>query len=786
MPSKKRRRSARQSNLYGKILLLAVIICSAIFGIFVAFMFVSTNALPTTLPPAKQATIFYDINKKELSKIYVENRVDIPYDQIPELMKKAIVNVEDERFFLHSGVDFKSIARAVVIDILKRDASQGASTITQQLARNVLLTHKKTLNRKIKEIFLAINLERRYTKEEILQRYLNQIYFGHGAYGIQAASRLYFGKDVAKLDIGQIALLVGLPKNPNGYSPYEHADLALKRRNVVLNVMLQHETITEKQFAYYSAQTLKLVPLSSPRKKAAYFMSYVIQKLNGIVEEEALYTGGYKIYTTIDSQAQAAAEEAVATLTGGSPDVHGVLQPQIALVAIDPKTGYIKALVGGRNFGNTQLNRALYAYRQPGSTIKPFVYTAAIDSRRYTTNTTVVDEEIVFASATGQWSPHNYDRIYRGPISLRQALENSVNTIAVKLVDDLGPSQIVEYARKMGIKNLVTHGRANDLNLSALALGGLTHGVSPLEITAAYSPLANQGIRVEPFGIINVQDPYGNVIFEQQPKKTIAISADTAYIVTDMMRGVIVRGTGRGAAINRPAAGKTGTTSDNTNAWFVGYTPDLLACVWIGNDSQRLPVKINGVTVGSGRTARIWGMFMRKALAGTPASDFPVPDGVVTNVEICTQSGQLATPSCPDIKYEVFLSGTEPTEYCTQHQDEIDPDGFFDENTDNSNLDNTGNPTVNQNFPTDSTNHANSPSNTNETHFNKPSGVGTGVPVNPVTSHKKRTIYVRICNESGLLAGPNCPESSVTTESFVEGEEPTSFCNVHKRLNHKH
>ncbi|MGD8400347.1 MAG: PBP1A family penicillin-binding protein [Bacillota bacterium] len=776
MPSKKRRRKVNYPQLYGKILLFSVIIMSVVVGVFVAFMLVTTNKLPT-LPPAKQATIFYDVNKKELSKIYVENRVDIPYEQIPEIMKKAIIDVEDERFFEHPGVDLKSIARAIVVDILKRDIKQGASTITQQLARNVLLTHQKTIDRKVKEIFLAINLERRYTKEEILQRYLNQIYLGHGTYGIQAAAKLYFGKEVAKLDIDQIALLAGLPQSPNYYSPYEHADLALKRRNIVLGKMLRHGTITQEQYNRYSAKPLNPVPLSATRRKAAYFISYVIQKLHNVVNEEALYTGGYKIYTTIDNKAQDAAEAAIASLTGGVPDAQGVLQPQVALVAIDPKTGYIKALVGGRDFGNTQLNRAINAYRQPGSTIKPFVYTAAIDSRRYTTNSTVVDEEIIFSSATGEWNPKNYDNIFRGPISLRQALENSVNTIAVKLVDDLGPSKIVEYARKMGIKNLVTHGHANDLNLSALALGGLTRGVSPIEITAAYSPLANQGIKVEPFGIISVQDSYGNVLFEQHPHKSIAISADTAYIVTDMMRGVIMRGTGRSAMIDRPAAGKTGTTSDNTNAWFIGYTPDLLACVWIGNDSQRIPVKLGGVTVGSSRPAKMWAMFMSRALSGIPASNFPVPDGVVTNVEICTQSGQLATPECPDVKYEIFLSGTEPTETCTLHQEGSVPNIFFDEYGDDSNI----NPDVNH----DGTLGNPPPQGPGERHSNpNPPGFAPGAMNNinkPTPGRKKRTIMVRICNESGLLAGPNCPESSVTTQSFVEGEEPTTYCNIHKK-----
>lgn len=760
MPSKKRRRRRKvsYSKLYAKIAIIVAIITGALLGVFCVVMFASTRNFDL-LPSAKQATIFYDVNKKELSKIYVENRVDIPYEAIPELVKKAIVDVEDERFYNHFGVDLRSIARATVANIIKGKVDQGASTITQQLARNVLLSHRKTFTRKIKEIFLAINIERRYTKAEILARYLNQIYLGHGAYGIEAASKLYFGKSVSQLDIHQIALLVGLPQSPNNYSPYEHPELALKRRNIVLEKLARHGTITAEQLSTYSAKPLDVIPLSASRKKAAYFIAYVMQQLKKAIDidEEALYTGGYKIYTTIDSLAQEAAEEAVATLTGGKPDAHGVIQPQIALVAIDPTNGYIKAMVGGRDFSNTQLNRAVMAYRQPGSTIKPFVYTAAIDSRKYTPNSIVVDEEVVYASANGEWKPQNYDRIFRGPITLRQALENSVNTIAVKLVDDLGPSKVMEYARKMGIRNLVTSGRANDLNYSALALGGVTKGVTPLEIAAAYTPLANQGIKVEPFGILSVRDADGNVLYEKRPSKTIAISAETAYIVTDMLRGVIMRGSGQAAMIDRPAAGKTGTTSDNTNAWFIGYTPNLLACVWIGNDSQRIPVRLGGAVVGSGRAARIWSIFMRKALSKTPPSDFIPPEGVVTNVEICSQTGQLATPNCPDIRYEVFLSGTEPTDYCVEHQEMFDPNSFLNDHY-------------------------------HETDSNKSqSNEGFGSPefkeratVMP-QERRRRKIMVKICTESGMLATENCPESMTVSEIFTEGEEPTQPCTVHQR-----
>lgn len=702
MPSKKRRRrsstrhNVSHAKLYAKIALIATIAGSALMGLFVVYMLITTN--DEVLPPAKQATIFYDVNNKELSKIYVENRVDIPYEQIPEIVKKAIVDVEDERFYTHFGVDLKSIARALVINVIKRSSAEGASTITQQLARNVLLSHRKTYSRKVKEIFLAINIERRYTKEEILSRYLNQIYLGHGAYGIEAASKLYFGKSIAKLDVDQIALIIGLPQSPNKYSPYDRPDLATKRRNVVLEKMARHGTITQEQLQYYVSKPLKVVPMSASKRKAAYFMDYVLKQLkeNADIDEASLYTCGYKIYTTVDSLAQEAAEEAVATLTGGKADTYGVLQPQISLVAIDPRNGYIKAMVGGRDFGNTQLNRSVKAYRQPGSTIKPFVYAAAIDSQKYTPNSMMVDEEIVYASANGEWKPHNYDNTFRGPITIRQALENSINTIAIKLVDDLGPSKVVEFARQMGIKSLVTSGPANDLNFSALGLGGLTKGVTPMELTAAYSPFANQGIRVEPFGILKVEDPFGKIIYEKRPRKSIAIKAETAYVVTDMMRGVIMRGSGRNAMIDRPAAGKTGTTSDNTNAWFVGFTPDLLASVWLGNDAQKLPIKLNGAVVGSARAAKIWGIFMRKALSKTPPSDFVPPEGVAANIEICSSTGQLATPNCPDVKYEVFIAGTEPTEYCSEHGEGFDPNNPINENGENEITDPNADPNQNQ------------------------------------------------------------------------------------------
>lgn len=746
-----------------------IIILSILFG-FIFILLFNLNSEVTILPAPKEATIFYDINRKEYTRIFEENRLEVPLHKIPNSLKKAVVNVEDARFYEHSGFDLRAIFRALWVDIKGRSYIEGASTITQQLARNVMLSQKKRLTRKIQEIFLAMKIERSYTKDEILERYLNQIYLGHGAYGVEAASIMYFGKSVSELDLHQVALLIGLAQSPNRYSPFTNPEAALKRRSIVLSQMVKYGSITPKQGEIYNQKPLDTIPQAVNKRKAAYFIDYIIQNIGGTIDEEALYTGGYKIYTTLDPLAQEAADEAIATLTGGEPDAQGVLQPQLALVAIDPRNGYIKAMIGGRDFGSTQLNRAVSANRQPGSTIKPFVYTAAIDSRLYTPGSIVTDEEVAYPLPDGsEWKPRNFSRFFRGDISIREALEASVNIIAVKLVDELGASKIISYARKMGLKNLVVNGEINDLNLGAMALGGLVKGVTPLELTTAYTPLANQGITVEPIAVLEVVDDNDNTIYEGHPKKKVAISPDTAYLVTDMLRGVMMRGTGRSAALDRPAAGKTGTTNDNTNAWFVGYTPDLLATVWIGNDSQNKPITIDGVSIGSGRAARIWGAFMRKALSKTPPSDFPQPDGIVTGIEICAKTGMLTGPDCTEIKYESYLAGTEPIDICNGHDLFFDPDIL--------NEDPITFPTIPS---TDS-----EPSSTLPTDQVTVPNPGT-VPVPSTTTvpdqtgtKKKKKVMVKICAESGLLANTNCPEELTVTEIFTEGEDPKSYCNVH-------
>lgn len=728
-----------------------IIIAAIMVGIFVGFILVlyfSTMAIDIDSPlnNAKNATAFYDVNKREFGRVYQENRTEVLLSEMPELLKKAIVDVEDTRFYEHSGVDIRSILRAIWVDIRGGGYIEGASTITQQLARNVLLSHQRSMARKIQEMFLAMHIERKYSKEEILDKYLNRIYFGHGAYGVETASRLYFGKGVAALKPHQIALLVGIPKSPTGYSPYLNPRAARDRRSTVLAQMVRYGTLSEREAEVLDAMPLDVVPLSPAKRRAAYFIDYVMRILKNKLDldEEAIQTGGYKIYTTLDIQAQQAAEDAVASFTGGKENEKGVMQPQMAVVAVDPRNGYIKAMVGGRDFGNTQLNRAVDAYRQVGSTMKPFVYTAAIDTKMYSPSTMELDEKVSFPGPTGPYEPNNYDFKFRGNISIRTALELSVNIVAVKVTQKLGPEKVAEYARKMGLKNLVFSGSMNDLNLASMALGGLTKGVTPLELLSAYTPLANKGIYSDPIAVIEVKDAAGNSIYQDHPHQKSVLSEATAYVVTDMLRGVVIRGTGTITAMDRPAAGKTGTTSDSTNAWFIGYTPDLAAVVWLGNDSQKIPVKVGNTVYGSIKAAEIWGRFMKQALAKSPPLDFVMPEGVSAGVEICAQTGEAATPSCPETRFEIFLTEMVPSQPCQVHGGGgpiVNPD-----NTPDVSL----TPSPQANWP------------------------------NPTPGGRRRYIAVKICTESGLVAGAFCPENQVVTETFVTGEEPTHKCNVHR------
>ena len=613
----RQKRPAKKSGSTAKRIILGfgLVILVMLTGIGCGFLTASMNTKPDLandiLPPASSQ--IYDINGNEIANVHAaENRRPVKIEQVPKDLQNAFVAVEDNRFYEHSGVDPRGIMRALYANIRGRGVSEGGSTITQQLAKNAYLTQDRTITRKIQEVFLALQLERQYTKQEILEMYLNQIYFGQGAYGVQAAAQTYFGKDVDKLTLNECAMLAGIPKSPNYYSPANNMQAAQARKAVVLDQMAKYGYIANSQAQKTKQEQLTLVkPVAKEKDNtAAYFIDYVTQTLIDKYGADAVYKEGLKIYTTLDIDMQKAAEAAVKKLPTYRTDGNGVQQPQAAIVAIDPHNGYIKAMVGGR--GTDQFNRATMAVRQPGSAFKPFVFAAALEEH-FTPNTVINDAPIDI----GGWRPQNDSGSFSGKVTMREVAQHSINVPTVKIAQKIGIDKPIYYAQAMGISTFVLDGAQNDKQL-ATALGGMTKGVTPLEITSAYGTFANKGVHVEPVVIVKVLDRNGKVLEQSEPKQNSVISANSAAELTDMLQTVIKNGTGRKADIGRPAAGKTGTTSNYHDAWFVGYTPDLVAGVWMGNDDN---TPMRGV-MGGQLPAELWKAFMQKALAQTPAKNF--------------------------------------------------------------------------------------------------------------------------------------------------------------------
>jgi penicillin-binding protein 1A len=580
-----------------------------------------------------------------LANLYTQNRTWVSIDKIPIVVRDAFIATEDRNFYHHHGVDLTGIARAAWAD-WRHERFQGASTITQQLARRLFLNDQVSIARKIQEVLLAIEIERYYTKDEILERYLNIIYFGSGAYGIEAASHTYFGTSVEHLTIGQAALLAGMPAAPSDYSPYVSLERAKERQAHVLDRMVASGYISAAQAVQEAARPLGLIgerPAGLQSYRFPYFTTYVQHVLEAQFGTAATFEGGLQVYTTVDPLMQAAAQDAVDWGIRAAK-AQGIGASQAALVAIRPSTGEVLAIVGGAGgFSLTnQFNRAWQARRQPGSGFKVFVYTAAVDGGMPAT-TIVEDTPVSYPMGDGTtWSPHDDDNRFFGAITLRYALAQSRNVVAVKLAQQIGIDRVIEYAKRMGIKSPL------EANLS-LALG--TSVVSPLEMASAYGTLADAGIHVDPSPIRIVRDSLGTPILDNTyPQQTEVLSAGTAYVMTSMMESVITEGTGYpNAIIGRPAAGKTGTTSDFRDAWFSGFTPDLVASVWIGNDDYH---RMNE-SYGGNIPARVWARFMKAALAKTPVHDFVQPAGEVRRVTLCGSG-----------RSEVFLAGTEPAHTC--------------------------------------------------------------------------------------------------------------------------
>ena len=597
--------------------LVICVICLMIMGASVLYGFSSLFAPPnmdeTLIPDA--ASQFYDINGNVIyTTLSEERRIPVNIDKIPKHVQKAFIAIEDNRFYEHGGIDYRGTARALVSTLSGREV-QGGSTITQQLAKNAFLTQERSIIRKIKEAFIAKELEHKYTKDEILSMYLNRIYFGQGAYGIESASLYYFDKHVQNLDIAEAATLAAIPKSPNYYNPFENPQESKKRQELVIDQMVKYGFINAEQAA--QAKAKKMVYSTSHKVKSdprGYFFDMISQKVIEEVGADALYKGGLKIYTTLDMDMQKAAENAMRHLPSYYTDGKKLTQPQMALAAVDPKTGYVKAMIGGR--GQDKFNRATLAVRQPGSAFKPFVYLTAMQNG-FTPASIIEDEEEEFAKG---WKPQNSDMKWHGKVSLRTALKRSFNVPTIKLAREVGVDKIVANAEKMGISTLVDSGAYSDVNL-AMALGGLSKGVNPLEMASAYGVLATNGLYSKPIALLKIVDREGKVLYQAKPQTKRVIDATSAYLTTNMLEDVLVSGTAGGMGIGRPAAGKTGTTDTYIDAWFVGYTPDLSTAVWVGDDNNKPMQRM----YGSGAPLSIWHDFMINALASTPRTGFSNP-----------------------------------------------------------------------------------------------------------------------------------------------------------------
>ncbi|WP_459865158.1 transglycosylase domain-containing protein [Calditerricola yamamurae] len=580
-----------------------------------------------------------------------QNRKPVSLRAISPYVIAATLAVEDRRFFEHMGFDWRRMAKAVYVDLKEMRFAEGASTITMQLARNLYLSHEKTVARKLKEAFYALQLELHYSKERILELYLNQIYYGHGAYGIQAAAQTFFGKDAKDLTLAESALLVGLPKGPSLYSPYRHFDRAKARQKTVLDAMVATGYLRPEEAAAALAEPLRLVPLDARMREpmAPYFRDAVVDVLAeryGLTEDQ-IFRGGLRVHTTLDPKVQRAAEEAVKQLLPKDRPL------QVALVAVDPQTGAVRALVGGRDYRASPYNRA-FARRQPGSTFKPVVYLAALENG-FTPLTLQRSEPTTFTYDNGRtYTPKNFgDKYPNADIPLYQAIAQSDNIYAVKTLMFLGPDKVIDTARRLGITSPLKP-------YPSLALGSME--VTPFEMAYAYAALANLGERPSPLLVTRVEDANGNVLVDEQPTHVRVAEAAHAYVLTHMLQGVFAEGTGSSVRnlLKRPAAGKTGTT--DYDAWLSGYTPQLAVTVWLGYDDKR-PLQ----TTADGYLAkRLWASFVERALADVQPALFPVPDGVTT-VYIDPATGKLATENCPRPKVLAFVSGTEPTDYCQAH-----------------------------------------------------------------------------------------------------------------------
>jgi penicillin-binding protein 1A len=579
------------------------------------------SALENFRPPA--VTRIYSADQVLLAELFAEKRDLVTLTQIPEALQTALLATEDRRFYQHSGVDIKGLMRAIAKNLLKGRYAEGASTLTQQLAKTLFLTPRKTITRKVREAILALQMERRYTKDEILTLYLNQIYLGSGAYGVGAAAKTYFDKDISQLSLSQCALIAGLPKAPSRYSPIVNPDLALKRRNVVLAQMRAVQAIDEHVYEQARMEPIVTVSNQFDNRNAPYFVQHIKKTLEANNGADQLYRGGLTIFTTLSFAYQRAAEDAVASgleQLVQRMKISGQInpKPQAGVVVLNVTTGGIMAMVGGLSGRENGFNRATMARRQPGSAFKPIVYALAVE-RGFEQHQLLLDAPVVFKSpqTNQQWQPQNFSQTYAGEISIRWCLAQSKNIPAVRLIEKLGPSSVVQFGQKLGI-------HSNLFPDLSLALG--TSEVTLLELTAAYAVFANSGKYTTPHGVSKVVGSKGNILWKARPEQRIAMSREGAAIVNNMLEAVIQEGTGRRAKnLPGPLAGKTGTTNDFKDAIFVGYSPQHVVGVWVGNDDAST---LGPKETGARAALPIWMQLMQKLSQQQMQTYFDIPDDV--------------------------------------------------------------------------------------------------------------------------------------------------------------
>ncbi len=623
----KREKPRKKGSTLKKIFLfLFIILFIAGAGAAAGFFVSVTSHLPDVtgnITPNASSRI-YDEKGRLITTVHAEeNRIPVSISQVPQNLQNAFVAAEDVRFYEHHGIDPRGILRAIFSNVVSGNATgQGGSTITQQLARNAFLTQEQTLKRKLLEVVLAFEIENKYTKKQILEMYMNQIYFGQGCYGVETASHVYFGKDAKDLSLPQCAMLAGLPNSPNYYSPFRSLEAAKYRQAIVLDQMAKYGYITEAQAAEAKAADVGLASpeaTKSTSSTASYFINYVIQAISDKYDSDAIYKEGLQVYTTLNLDMQKEAEKVMAAnLPDGNKDANGLTQPQGALLTLEVGTGHVKAMVGGR--GEDHFNRATQMVRQPGSAFKPFVYLTAFENK-FSPYDTVSNESKTYP---GGWTPKNYGGTSGGKVTLEEALVHSMNIPTIDLADKVGMSKVLDTAEACGISTLVKDGKSTDNNLAA-SIGGLTNGVSMIDMAKAYSVFANNGKLVEPMVILKVIDRNGNVLEDNSAPKEGKKVVDEVSVhrLTCILEEVISRGTGGNAMIGRPMAGKTGTTDDEHDAWFVGYTPEMVTAVWIGDDTSS-----NAGYTGGTIPAAIWREFMSQALSDYKYKAFDIPDSV--------------------------------------------------------------------------------------------------------------------------------------------------------------